>query len=87
MSDPGKIGDLRDLIGQKEQLEQKILRVAKEIFPIGAPITFYKGRGWIHAVIIMHGDCWWSDPSFKIRNVDTDKEYWIDLHWLIRKEA
>jgi hypothetical protein len=87
VGDPGKIDDLRNLIEQKKQLEQKILKVAQEVFPIGGEVTFGKGRGWVRAIIIEHADHWWTDPSFKIRNVKTDREYWIDLYWLIRKEG
>ena len=52
MSDPGQTGDLRSLIEQKRQLEQKILKVAQEVFPIGARVVFEKWRGSIVADIV-----------------------------------
>jgi hypothetical protein len=79
-----KIANLQVLSRQKESLEKEILKQARDTFPIGEHISFYKGRGWINAVVIAHGDCWWVDPSFKIQNINTGKEYWINLYDIIK---
>ena len=67
------------------KLAEELLKEANRVFPVGGYVTFTKGKGRITAEILDHSDyANRFDPSFWIRNVETHKEYRIDLYWLMK---
>ncbi len=84
MIDQEEIADLRQLIRERNDIEHEILKLSRQVFAVGETVHFYRGRGWIDAIIMQHGGTH-KHPSFKIKNLDTEREYRIDLFWLTWK--
>ncbi|KKL70653.1 hypothetical protein LCGC14_2102730 [marine sediment metagenome] len=70
----------RKILDRKD-LSWEIAELAKKRYKKGGVVSFRRGRmvGWANAVILIvspHG----SDIRLRIRNVETEKEYWIRYH-------
>ena len=73
------IATLRKLNSQKWGIEKEFSKEIKKTFPKRSRVEFEQGNGIISATIIDR-----SGDRVKIKNLRTDKEYWIDAYWLIR---
>jgi len=73
------INEIRRLNSEKWKIEKKIAKAIKNTFPKGKLITFERGKAWIHAEITNH-----AEDRVEIKNLNTDKKYWIEAYWLIR---
>jgi len=73
--------ELKKLIAEKKEIEEKIIKKANKLFYVGAPVYFEKFGGYIEGRIIWQSDF---SPRFKIRNMSTGKEYFVELYDLLK---
>lgn len=67
---------------KRREFNFEIAEAVVKAFPLNSEVYFKKGRGEICAVIMQHSGC----DNIKIRNIHTDKQYWIDPYWLLNQE-
>jgi hypothetical protein len=75
---------VRELLDQREALNEEIGKTAAHAFPVGTSAFFYKGRGAREVQILDWGSTWHHDHSCRVRNVETDKEYRVYLYDLMQ---
>jgi hypothetical protein len=64
------------------KLDLKICDAIKKAFPVNSEVNFKKGNAEISAIVRQHSD----GDRVKIENVYTNKQYWIDAYWLLKRE-
>jgi hypothetical protein len=67
------------LIKRRDAMTKKIVRLFNKAHPIGSRVWFLKWRAQITATVIAHSDY----ERVKVRNIYTNKEYWVDNYWIL----
>lgn len=70
---------LISMLRNKRELDAKINEAIIAAFPVGKEVSFYRGTGLVHAKITDH--C--NNERIRVKNIFTDNEYWIDIHYLL----
>ena len=60
------------------EIQRKVSYELQKELPIRTRVFIERGRAAFHAEII-EIEPYWSDPRAKIRNLETEKIYWIDI--------
>ena len=76
--------NIQSLYRKKLAVQKDLLEEIKRTFPVGSIVDFKKGNALIHAAILDYTESWHTDPSCKIRNIDTGNSYWINTYWFAR---
>lgn len=75
----------REDVKRLREMRRRILALEKDFegevrkaFPVGSEVYFRKGRGEVNAEVLAFGY-----DRLRVRNIQTDKEYWVGLHFIL----
>ena len=80
------INKIKSLYKKQMKITERINGAAYAAFPVGSIVYFEKGNAHIEAEIIGFCRNYTTGhlPWFKIRNINTSKEYFVGLYWFIK---
>ena len=76
------IQQVRKLKQDRKALIREIEKLLPVAYPLGAVVRFEKGGYLIGGEVLR-----WCCERVRIRNVVTDKEYWLGAEWLLGEEG